>query len=64
VTMQNAVNAQSLTSGAQGLTERARSLAELMFSVETVQQSGNQSNGNAIKGSRKRVRKAGNSEEA
>jgi methyl-accepting chemotaxis protein len=64
VTTQNAVNAQALTSGAKGLTERARSLAELMVSVETGHQSGNQSNGNAMKSPRKRTRKAGNSEEA
>jgi methyl-accepting chemotaxis protein len=64
VTMQNAVNAQSLASGAKGLTERARSLAELRVSMETGHQSGNPSNGNAMKGPRKRTKKAGNSEEA
>jgi len=64
VTMQNAANAQSLTTGATGLTERARRLAELMFGMETGDVPENPSNGNAVKGLRKRTKKAGNSEGA
>jgi len=64
VTMQNASNAQSLTTGAIGLTERARRLAELMASTESGNPSGNPSNGNGAKGPRKRTKKAGDSEGA
>ena len=64
VTMQNAANAQSLATGATGLTERARRLAELMVSMETGIPSGNPSNGNSSKGPRKSAKRAGNSEGA
>jgi methyl-accepting chemotaxis protein len=64
VTMQNAVNAQSLANGAAGLTERARRLAELMHRMESGNPSGNHINGNAEKAPRKRTKKVGNSEGA
>jgi len=64
VTLQNAANARSLTNGANDLTERAHRLAELMVSMETGNQSGNPSNGNSGKGTRRSAKKSGTSDGA
>jgi methyl-accepting chemotaxis protein len=58
VTMQNAVSAQSLAREATGLTDRARRLAELMVRVEGGNP-GIPTNGNEVKGPRRKTKKAG-----
>ena len=60
VTVQNAASAQALFTGAKGLTDRARRLTELMTNMETR----NPVNGNVVKGTRRRTKKAGTSEGA